>query len=193
MTHDDEATRKAIAAASNRTWREENSEANAAYQRDYAAKHRERILENKRRRYQEETPEKRAERAAYVTEWAKKNREARLEHQRRYREKNRDSIREYTRKVVRDETGAITPKEKQHQARNRVQRVQNLEQLAGRPRPLLCEVCGRPPDVGKSLHYDHCHAKGHFRGWLCRSCNLILGHADDDPEILLKLSAYLTN
>ena len=63
--------------------------------------------------------------------------------------------------------------------------------MAGRPRPALCEVCNRRPDPKKGLHFDHCHQRGHFRGWLCRSCNLTLGYVQDDPRILLKLVAYL--
>jgi hypothetical protein len=63
--------------------------------------------------------------------------------------------------------------------------------LAGRPRPEFCEVCGRPPKDGRILVFDHCHTKGHFRGWLCHGCNTVLGMVDDDPEICLRLAAYL--
>jgi hypothetical protein len=68
--------------------------------------------------------------------------------------------------------------------------LRNKEALAGRPKPDRCEVCGRLPKT-KSLHFDHCHQKGHFRGWLCNGCNCALGFVNDDPVILLKLAAYL--
>jgi hypothetical protein len=65
------------------------------------------------------------------------------------------------------------------------------EALASHPRPELCEVCGRPPNGKGTLHLDHCHATKAFRGWLCHSCNLILGEASDDPATLRKLADYL--
>jgi len=64
-----------------------------------------------------------------------------------------------------------------------------LEKISGRPRPETCEVCSRR---NKRIVFDHCHKTGGFRGWLCHSCNTILGHANDDPEILRKLIGYLT-
>lgn len=66
-------------------------------------------------------------------------------------------------------------------------RAKQVLEIAGTPRPGVCEICG---EAGK-ICLDHCHAKGHFRGWLCNRCNLILGHAKDDPELLRKLAAYL--
>jgi len=59
---------------------------------------------------------------------------------------------------------------------------------AGRPRPDTCEVC-------RELHirvvFDHCHATGVFRGWICDRCNRVLGLCYDDPELLNKLAKYL--
>ncbi len=58
---------------------------------------------------------------------------------------------------------------------------------AGRPRPSTCEVCGS----GEKIVYDHDHATGKFRGWICFSCNTALGHARDNVEVMYKLIAYL--
>lgn len=55
------------------------------------------------------------------------------------------------------------------------------------PQPAACEVCGQHT---KSLHLDHDHATGAFRGWLCRGCNHALGNAHDDPALLRKLADY---
>jgi len=65
------------------------------------------------------------------------------------------------------------------------------ESLADRKRPSRCEVCKRKPNEGRSLHYDHCHKSGLFRGWLCHGCNIALGGAADSPKILSALAAYL--
>ena len=59
---------------------------------------------------------------------------------------------------------------------------------AGRPRPSCCDVCGA---VRERIVFDHCHQRGIFRGWLCDDCNIILGHAHDDPDHLRMLIAYL--
>lgn len=73
----------------------------------------------------------------------------------------------------------------------RNQHLTQQERAAGRPRPMLCEICGQPDQAGRKLHYDHCHTHGHFRGWLCGKCNAGLGFARDDPEILMRMAVYL--
>jgi hypothetical protein len=181
---EDEHTARAreIANAANNQWRNDNLEAKRAYERAYYANNKEKMREQARNSYAAMAPEIKAERVAYQKQWQKDHPEARKEVQRRYRERNKQQIaraeREYSVKpVVRE--------------RRRVRKAATLETLAGRPRPELCDACGGPPDKGKSLHYDHCHRHGHFRGWICRDCNLILGYAKDEPARLLKLIAYI--
>lgn len=60
----------------------------------------------------------------------------------------------------------------------------------------VCAVCKEPPSGkprygGKFLDIDHDHVEGHVRGLLCRRCNLMLGYAYEDPELLQALSGYL--
>lgn len=64
------------------------------------------------------------------------------------------------------------------------------ELVAGRPKPLYCEICGSTGGA-KGIMFDHDHASGDFRGWLCSKCNFCLGHADDNPERLRALANYL--
>jgi hypothetical protein len=66
-------------------------------------------------------------------------------------------------------------------------RNRKQEQAAGRPRPNTCEICSEPGRIS----FDHCHNSGKFRGWLCVRCNLILGHAKDNPVLLEKLAVYV--
>jgi hypothetical protein len=66
------------------------------------------------------------------------------------------------------------------------------EDKAGRARPDACEVCGGAnKDSARKLHFDHDHATGEFRGWLCQGCNHALGQTGDSPATLRKLADYL--
>lgn len=56
-----------------------------------------------------------------------------------------------------------------------------------------CPICQR---VFKSKgrngpHVDHDHDVGRLRGLLCFGCNVLLGHAQDDPELLKRAAKYL--
>jgi recombination endonuclease VII len=130
-------------------------------------------------------------RAAYMREYAQKNRERLREHKRRYREANREKIREASRQSIRDENGELTTTYKERLEGKTAKWRQSLVDLAGRPRPEVCDICGGPPDPKKGMHFDHCHQTGKFRGWLCRKCNLMLGNAEDDPARLRAGAAYL--
>ncbi len=65
----------------------------------------------------------------------------------------------------------------------------------------LCEICGRPETRIDSRHLsgnrtshlqvDHNHKTGSVRGLLCSNCNLMIGNARENPEILLAAIAYL--
>lgn len=68
-----------------------------------------------------------------------------------------------------------------------LRKVKELEELAGRPRPKNCEICGEKD----TICFDHCHAKGHFRGWICKRCNTVLGKVNDDTKLLQSLIDYL--
>jgi Recombination endonuclease VII len=61
-------------------------------------------------------------------------------------------------------------------------------EIPNRPRPIVCECCGGVS--GKTLHLDHCHDTGRFRGWCCGGCNTGIGQADQ-PHLLQRRLAYL--
>jgi hypothetical protein len=53
-----------------------------------------------------------------------------------------------------------------------------------------CECC-RKPISGREVCIDHCHGTGAVRGALCGMCNLMLGYANDNAEILRAGVEYL--
>ena len=55
-----------------------------------------------------------------------------------------------------------------------------------------CAICGAIPEKFKrALPIDHDHNTGKIRGILCPNCNLILGNAKENIEILYKIIEYL--
>lgn len=63
-----------------------------------------------------------------------------------------------------------------------------------------CAICGiHAKDIAHAqfkhnpLVIDHDHLTGEVRGLLCPSCNVILGHAKDRPQVLLSAAQYLLN
>lgn len=65
------------------------------------------------------------------------------------------------------------------------------EVKAGRQRPECCDCCGSQRTGRRPMHWDHDHATGLFRGWLCHPCNAALGHVGDRVERLDLLVTYL--
>ena len=59
-----------------------------------------------------------------------------------------------------------------------------------------CRICGTTnPKTkrGEFFAVDHCHTTGRVRGLLCVPCNLLIGYAKEDPEILRSAIAYLND
>lgn len=55
-----------------------------------------------------------------------------------------------------------------------------------------CLICSKHlPHSGNSVHVDHDHSTGNFRGILCGLCNKGLGQFKDSRELLLKAATYL--
>lgn len=57
----------------------------------------------------------------------------------------------------------------------------------------LCALCSKPPFPGKrgGLMVDHDHKTNMVRGLVHHKCNLLLGFADDNPELLQAALNYL--
>ena len=56
----------------------------------------------------------------------------------------------------------------------------------------VCDICGKSEDEnGRKLSMDHCHSTGIHRGFLCISCNRMLGLTGDNVSVLMKATEYL--
>lgn len=55
----------------------------------------------------------------------------------------------------------------------------------------VCAVCGTSEKPARGWHVDHNHETEKVRGVLCRHCNLMLGHARDNPTVLIAGAEYL--
>lgn len=55
----------------------------------------------------------------------------------------------------------------------------------------ICKESLIDGDGSKNFHIDHNHTTEKVRGLLCSSCNLALGHAKEDKEVLKSMIEYL--
>lgn len=54
-----------------------------------------------------------------------------------------------------------------------------------------CAICHRGESRDRRLSLDHDHKTGQIRGFLCSRCNLLLGGAGDNPDLLEQAAQYL--
>lgn len=124
------------------------------------------------------------ERRTYKREWAAKDRAAN-------REKRLEASR---RNVDQRKRWAAADRLRDPEKHRRKNRRQNGVPEPTRPRPERCELCGERPNEcgnGATLHVDHCHTTGVFRGWLCRRCNVALGLLRDSADLCISAANYL--
>jgi hypothetical protein len=58
----------------------------------------------------------------------------------------------------------------------------------------VCAICRKAEmtnRVGTPLFVDHDHVTGEVRGLLCHYCNMMLGNAKDNPDLLYAAITYL--
>lgn len=177
---------------------QQNREEIRAKQAEYYRRNKERIKEKARRHYENN----RDECQARVKEYRKANREKCLARQKEYAAENADALKAKRKERYESNREEILAKQKQYREKERkavsdrkaaqrfgvpIEEIQRLRSITH------CEICG-----AELQHYttnltaiDHCHEHGHIRGMLCSNCNLLLGHAKDDPSILSKAISYL--
>lgn len=118
------------------------------------------------------------------------------------------SVKPYTRKVLCEPCWPLRNKEWQAEYRQRTYtsekgRAKHLKSNYGLTQSEfdlmleaqngVCAICGGT-EWGGSFDrpkVDHCHDTKVVRGLLCQACNLMIGHAKDDIELLAKGIEYL--
>lgn len=124
--------------------------------------------------------------AEYNRDYRERNRPQLLEKQARYREENRERLREEQR-----ELSKRGYHRNYHLVRTYGITAEQFDRMAYE-QGYVCAACGEPEQSKNGhLHVDHDHETGQIRGLLCQRCNTAIGQAGDDPERLVKLSAYL--
>lgn len=114
------------------------------------------------------------------------NRERSIERQRAYRKANKDRVNATNRRYRQRHPEQIRIME----TRSRLRNNGLPPPIPSRPMPQMCELCNGK--LGKrSLHLDHDHTTGRFRGWLCHGCNVGLGLFRDSIENLQRAITYL--
>lgn len=94
-----------------------------------------------------------------VITWQNENRDKKIAKQRRYQ--------------ARKDKGQKLLDSRRDHATERQRREKRLTEIAGRPRPMVCDIC-EDANAWRNdiIAFDHCHKNGHFRGWLCDSAIL---------------------
>jgi hypothetical protein len=135
------------------------------------------INPNKRRQYRLDNYERiREQEIRSRAKHIEKHRADSRERMRIYREENREHYRQVKRVHDLKSKYGLTP-----EGRDKM-----LQQQGN-----CCAIC-KATTPGRGWHIDHCHKTKRVRGILCQHCNLMLGHAQDNPERLLAAIAYLT-
>jgi hypothetical protein len=166
-------------------------------------------MESRQARWRRENPERYKEQQQ---RWVEENRDRLREYQREWRKRQRAANPEAIRAKDRARYAADQPR-----IRARMQKLFDANReanlLAIRAGDLrrkhgitvaeyerllasqngVCAVCRQPSRARNrpNLYVDHNHGTGAIRGLLCSNCNLLLGHADDDPQRLEAAARYL--
>jgi len=113
----------------------------------------------------------------------------------RYKESHRDRVRELARESYRR---LLAQDPERVKSKSRISKRKMLYGMNGDEVAAMtsaqggrCSICGRIPREGRVLVIDHDHDTGVVRALLCRQCNIMLGCAKDDPDVLRAAADYL--
>lgn len=130
--------------------------------------------------------------SAHVKEWREKNYDRDKAKHAEYRERNRERIRAVQKARY---AAPGTPKYFEHirgtYGLTKDQYVAMLEAQQHCCVTCHCQFREREARGKETPHVDHDHVTGKVRGLLCGHCNIALGGAKDNPDILRNLASYI--
>jgi hypothetical protein len=136
------------------------------------------------------SPEQRLfNRRASARAWKRRNPELVLAAKARFRARHRAALSEIEQRRYQTRRPLVLEyhREQWKSGITQAYRMRTKEARAGRPMPAACEAC----HVEAPLNFDHDHATGEFRGWICGPCNRTLGHARENSWRLCQLASYI--
>lgn len=164
-------------------YRNLTDEERATYHKSYYETNKEKIKANSRKHYYEHKEHALQVRKDYYT----KNKENINKYRREYWHKNKEQLHKKQR--------AYNKKHKREIKNYHLKRYYGItiddydfiliKQNGG------CAICGDGPKHGKYLHVDHDHETKKVRALLCDNCNVAIGHAREDVNILQKMIEYI--
>lgn len=146
------------------------------------------------RRWNEANPGKLKEmaRATYL-----KHRDKRLKEGKERYQKNIERERERSRRRRAEEPGQVAKSRRKYELRIKYDLTESQFNAMLQEQSYCCanKACGATSSgvSGRKFHIDHDHKTGKVRGLLCMRCNLLIGYAKDDIEILSSAIDYLIN
>lgn len=143
-----------------------------------------------------------------LKEKAKKYRDTHKEEKRQYWKKNKKRLKKLRKAYCKKNKARVLKLAKAHRLKNRVKikeqlrngdlkrhyniNLEDYDKLL-KEQNCRCAICGITPKEqnNKDLAVDHCHKTKKIRGLLCSKCNFLIGHADENIEILQSAINYL--
>jgi hypothetical protein len=125
----------------------------------------------------------------FVKEWRKRNPEKYAAQSKRYQKKYPEKGRAASMRWLERNREKARVLNRVGVAKYKAKKEAERVEIAGRPRPSICDLCRGNHHLG--IVFDHCHESGNFRGWICDRCNKVLGLVADNALLLRKMARYL--
>lgn len=127
---------------------------------------------------------------ANTLEWQRKNKEKVCDRTKKYYKKNKAARQKYYKEQ--NKAHPEIARNRRYKAKYGITIEEYNEMLKVQNGYCANKACNKHySEQTKSLSVDHCHVTGKVRALLCRECNLALGQARDDQNILQGLIEYL--
>jgi hypothetical protein len=119
--------------------------------------------------------------------WEKENPEARQASWKRYRDTHPDERRE-----ARNSWAHRNPdKVRMHRVKSKYNITREEYVAILESQQYECPICKQKLELDRNCHLDHNHQTGDLRLCLCGRCNVLIGFAHENPEVLENAAAYL--